>query len=123
MSNYKMVYCIDCDSIHNGVRINHGEQTIRALIRHKSAIASMHEAMCEDSFLDLTCIGEGIDTGWFKEHHTHHLTVRSEYGQIDNQCENFANCPYCKSRRNCVLPQGHTDICDCNPERADRANA
>jgi hypothetical protein len=56
------------------------------LITHASAIANLHSLVTDDKTwaeIKLKTPYGYIDVGWFKDHHTHELIPRNEYGHFD----------------------------------------
>lgn len=120
MSTNYQVWCRTCDighySLHDG-----GALDCRATIRHAATIAAFDDVVCDrDADFEITNFAIGrIDTAWFKRHLGHDLTVRAEYGDFDDECNEQLTCGTCKHRyARCRRKAGHDGDHSQEPEAA-----
>ncbi len=81
MSTDYNVYCKTCDDIHRFNDANHQDDLMRALVRHKAAIAALAPLLAEASVELVTPYGY-VSADWFAQHAAHDLAVIDEYGRV-----------------------------------------
>jgi hypothetical protein len=109
MSNYWDVFCRTC-SKHHGCRINHGEEDILWLIKHRDAFAALARAQADGyrgTRLEVRFGADGyINPAWFAAHAGHDLAARDEYGAFAGQCAEYVTCA-CGHNTRCKKALGH----------------
>lgn len=81
MSTYWRLHCVDCDSAHEFQYSNHREEGVIELVSHAAALAAFAPA-AQDLGLEGSLPIGTLAWGWFREHGTHRLVARSEWGQV-----------------------------------------
>lgn len=111
MTTYYDIHCIDCDSAL-GLYEGRG---VEDLLPHLAAIGSLVEAAAANVIelkVDCSPHGGAINAKWCREHASHRLRIRDEYGCFDGDCYGWVKCDACgTSRVRCRLPVDHEGPC------------
>lgn len=100
MSTNYFPYCVDCQSGHP-IASDRLDDECRALVRASPALAAFADAWADLSTYGYPVMTLGRDRDyihpeWFKAHAGHHLVVRNEYGDNDDECGKRYQCHGCK---------------------------
>ena len=106
-------YCTDCDSFDPMYDVsNNWPERLTTILPFRHEIAALATFAAEDADRELKLSGWNIDVAWFAKHHTHNLTVRDEYGNLEGKCNRWLVCDACKKEVfRCTLPPGHEPPC------------
>lgn len=83
MSNYYRYHCLDCKEEHKPENMNHGEDSMCAVLRFKKEIAALYPLGSERGVWELHLMlrdGHSLPFDFIVEHLEHHVVVMSEYG-------------------------------------------
>jgi hypothetical protein len=119
MSTDYDVYCLDCKAEHGFYDANHKDELMRDIIQYAELFANFAPIEASplgiEIFVDNTARTNGsplrVDLSFFAQHRGHHLVVRSEYGDIDDQCGKRFKCGDCDSHLKCARTKGHDGNC------------
>lgn len=79
MSERWWYYCADCDRDSGAFNINHGQNVLRDVARHWSALRDIYR---NAGWLDITVLGHGSGgLNWLDEHDGHRVLLQSEFGK------------------------------------------
>ena len=115
MSNYYDLYCRTCDVRAGAFHWNHGERSLRELSTRIVEIKGLYKLRDVLAEADITVrLESGAEwTNWsafvdfIDKHGDHAVRVRSEYGDVDGNCNVRFQCSDCQHSQLCVLPEGH----------------
>lgn len=86
MSTYWRLYCLDCDDDSAGFSLNHGDDTLLAMLDVAPLLAPLadpqqHQAVW-DYGLVINCQQVPLEWIWSHQGQGHRVGVRSEYGEV-----------------------------------------
>lgn len=110
MSTYWDIYCRTCAE-GCGFHVNHGEERLGALLRDQALWR--HVPTLENSDLELRLLGDEYNGGghwpdFARRHFCHDVTLRNEYGEFLDECNERLTCANCGAfSSRCRLARGH----------------
>lgn len=131
MSNHWDLHCVTCDDHARGlIWMNHGENELRLLCSLLPLVIALDDARAAINHaidghrtpglygwtmeleLRFASMGDNRPTvralaDWARKHVGHDVRPRSEYGDIDGQCNRHWLCGLCATRHLCTKVLGH----------------
>jgi hypothetical protein len=98
MSTSYDVFCRTCNDAL-GIDEDHAENLMLALVRSADVLAQIGaliiqvDADWHSVYVILDKDNRVLNTIWFRNHQGHDLTVRNEYGEFQDECNQRIRCP------------------------------
>lgn len=100
------VYCTRCKQ-GAGLDGNHAVEFMRDVIIHAKEIAALSKLFTLVGDAQIQTSYGILHPAWFADHKDHELVARNEYGHLDNECNEQAQCAHCGAWHPCVLGKDH----------------
>lgn len=107
MSCYYSLYCVTCEA-DSGIQLNHGADHLRELWADREFVVRNGASSGVVDVTVSSALVPDLPVWFFREHCSHEVRIRDEYGRFDDDCGERITCACCDTRVWCRLPMGHS---------------